>query len=100
MIFRYIMIGFIIMGILGFLYGDRVFLFQANLMIGWMYDFPAYEAYERIVQYYPSSPYKKEALKMMEILVKRNGDLRNYLEKRDSGGKKTAQNRAKQETFH
>ncbi|MBF0499428.1 MAG: hypothetical protein HQM09_04810 [Candidatus Riflebacteria bacterium] len=100
MFFRYIMVAFIILGIMGFLYGDRIFKFQADLMIGWMYDFPAYEAYERIIQYYPSSPYKQEALKMMEILTKRNADLRNYLNKRDSGSKKVMENRAKQDTFH
>lgn len=100
MFFRYVMVGFILLGIFGFFYGDRIFLFQAELMIGWQYDFPAYEAYERIIQYYPHSPYKSEAQKMMDILIKRNGDLRNYLEKRDKGSKKEAAQRAKQETFH
>ena len=100
MFFRYILIGFILLGIFGFFYGDRIFLFQAELMIGWQYDLPAYEAYERIIQYYPSSPFRGEAQKMMEVLIKRNADLRRYLEQRDKGSKKEAQKRAQAEAFH
>ena len=99
MFFKQILVAFLVLGIVGFLYGDRVFRFQANLMIGWMYDFPAYEAYERIVHYYPNSPYRTEALKMMEILTKRNRDLRLYLEKRDSGLRKSEKERSKQIEF-
>ncbi|OIP32245.1 hypothetical protein AUK22_00190 [bacterium CG2_30_54_10] len=99
MFFKQILVAFLVLGIVGFLYGDRVFRFQANLMIGWMYDFPAYEAYERIVHYYPNSPYRTEALKMMEILTKRNRDLRLYLEKRDSGLRKSEKERSKQMEF-
>jgi len=99
MFVKQILVAFLVLGIVGFLYGDRVFRFQANLMIGWMYDFPAYEAYERIVHYYPNSPYRTEALKMMEILTKRNRDLRLYLEKRDSGLRKSEKERSKQMEF-
>jgi len=99
MFFKQILVAFLVLGIVGFLYGDRVFRFQANLMIVWMYDFPAYEAYERIVHYYPNSPYRTEALKMMEILTKRNRDLRLYLEKRDSGLRKSEKERSKQMEF-
>ncbi|NLI75350.1 MAG: hypothetical protein GX442_02765 [Candidatus Riflebacteria bacterium] len=99
MFFKQILVLFVILGVLGFIYGDRLFMFQANLMISWQYDFPAYEAYERIVHYYPNSPHRQEALKMMEILVKRNGDLRRYLDKRDSGLKKSEKERAKQMEF-
>ncbi|RCK81578.1 MAG: hypothetical protein OZSIB_0712 [Candidatus Ozemobacter sibiricus] len=99
MFFKQILVLFIVLGVLGFIYGDRLFYFQANIMINWQYDFPAYEAYERIVHYYPKSPYRQEALKMMEILVKRNGDLRRYLDKRDSGLKKLEKERAKQMEF-
>ncbi|MBF0405955.1 MAG: hypothetical protein HQM10_01270 [Candidatus Riflebacteria bacterium] len=99
MFFKHIMVIFIVLGFLGFFYGDHVFKFQAELMINWQYDFPAYEAYERIVQYYPSSQYRKEALKMMEVLTKRNGDLRSYLEMRDKDVKNKAKKQAQAETF-
>lgn len=99
MFFKQILVLFVILGVLGFVYGDRLFMFQANLMISWQYDFPAYEAYERIVHYYPNSPHRQEALKMMEILIKRNGDLRRYLDKRDSGLKKSEKERSKQMEF-
>ena len=100
MFFKKLMIGFIILGIMGFIYGDRIFYFQANLMIQWMYDFPAYEAYDRIVRYYPSSPHKAEARKMMDILIKRNGDLRKYLATRDKDIRKIEEKRAQNENFH
>lgn len=99
MFFKHILIAFIIIGILGFIYGDEVFYFQANLMIGWQYDFPAFESFERIVQYYPNSKHKSEALKMMDILLKRNGDLRAYIAKRDKGLKKIQEKQAEQEGF-
>jgi len=99
MFFKHILVAFIIMGILGFLYGDRVFLFQAQLMEGWMYDFPAYEAYERIVHYYPNSPFRQEAYKRMEQLIKRNRDLQRYLETRDKSVRQLEKDRAKQESF-
>ncbi|MBF0543517.1 MAG: hypothetical protein HQM08_03745 [Candidatus Riflebacteria bacterium] len=99
MFFKHILIGFIILGIFGYFYGDRVFKFQAEMMINWQYDFPAYEAYERIIQYYPSSPFREEALKMMEVLTKRNGDLKRYLDMRDKDVKATAKKRAQAETF-
>ncbi len=100
MFFKHILIGFIILGILGFLYGDHVLHFQANLMIGWMYDFPAYEAYERIVRYYPNSPFKAEAKKMMDILIKRNRDLAKYLETRDKETRALEKKRSQNESFH
>ncbi|HEY9069002.1 MAG TPA: hypothetical protein VIV61_02035 [Candidatus Ozemobacteraceae bacterium] len=99
MFFKQILIIFLILGLLGYVYGDRLFYFQANLMINWQYDFPAYEAFERIVRYYPGSKYRAEAYKMMDILIKRNGDLRNYLNQRDSEIRKLEKQRAKQESF-
>lgn len=100
MFFKHILVAFIILGVLGFLYGDRVFYFQARLMINWQYDFPAYEAFERIVQYYPKSPYRDEAYKMMDILQKRNHDLRKYLESRDFKLKKLQEERSRKEAYH
>ncbi|HOT26857.1 MAG TPA: hypothetical protein PLU72_01635 [Candidatus Ozemobacteraceae bacterium] len=99
MFFKHIFVILVILGILGYVYGDRVFYFQANLMISWQYDFPAYEAFERIVRYYPNSKHRQEAYKMMDILVKRNGDLRTYLNKRDEEVRKLEKKRAVQESF-
>jgi outer membrane protein assembly factor BamD (BamD/ComL family) len=99
MFFKHILVLFIIIGVLGFLYGDRVFYFQANLMMNWQYDFPAYEAFERIVHYYPNSPYRTEAYKMMDLLPKRNGDLARYLANRQSDLKKRQDEQSKREAF-
>lgn len=99
MFFRQLLVVFIVLGILGFIYGDRVFYFQAHFMMNISYDFPAYEAYEKILRYYPGSPYRKEALKMMEVLVKRNYDLRSYVEKKDKEIKQLEADRAKKEKF-
>ena len=100
MFFKHILIGFIILGIIGFIYGDRIFYYQANLMIGWQYDLPAYEAYERIVHYYPKSPHREEAVKMMERIEARNGDVRAYLAKRDSGLRERQKERARRRAYH
>jgi hypothetical protein len=99
MFFKHILIGFIILGIVGFMYGDRVFYFQAHFMMNMQYDFPAYEAYERIVRYYPKSPHRMEALKMMDNLMKRNGDLKRYIEGKDTEIKKLEKERSKREDF-
>ena len=100
MFFKHIVIFFVVLGILGFIYGDRIFYFQARLMMSWQYDFPAYEAFERIIHYYPQSPHRAEAKKMLEILPKRNSDLRNYLKKRDSQTQKMLEDQARKEAYH
>lgn len=100
MFFKHIMVLFIILGILGYVYGDRIFYFQATMMLNWQYDFPAYEAFERIIHYYPNSPHKVEAQKWMEILPKRNSELRNYLQSRDSELRKREKDRSSRESFH
>lgn len=99
MFFRQILVLFIILGILGYMYGDRIFYFQAHFMMNIQYDFPAYEAYERIVRYYPQSPHRMEALKMMDILKNRNWELKSYIETKDKDIKKLEKERAKKEEF-
>jgi outer membrane protein assembly factor BamD (BamD/ComL family) len=94
------MIIFIVIGILGYLFGDYIFYFQGNLMMRWQYPMPAYEAYERIVQYYPDSKYIKEARKLMKSLRERSGDLNKYLEQKEKKIKKIQEERQKKQSFH
>lgn len=100
MFFKQILIGFIILGIFGYFFGDHIFYFQGNLMMRWQYPMPAYEAYERIVHYYPDSQYAKEARKLMLALRERSGDLNKYLEKKEKSIKKIQEDRQKKQSFH
>lgn len=100
MYFKKIAFIFAILGVLGYIYGDRIFYFQANMMMRWQYPMPAYEAYERIVRNYPDSPHIKEARMMMEQLVERSPELKKYLNKKYKGSKKREAERAKQRSFH
>ncbi len=99
MFFRHILVAFVILGVLGYFYGDHIFRFQAHFMMNIMYDFPAYDAYEKIIRYYPNSPYRIEAQKMMEALTARNWELRAYVEKRTKEISKIEKERAKKEKF-
>ena len=100
MFFKHILIGFMILGVLGYLFGDHVFYYQGNLMMRWQYPMPAYEAYERIVRYYPDSRYAKEARSMMTALRERSSDLNRYLEKKEKEIKKIQDDRQKKQSFH
>lgn len=100
MFFKHIVIGFIILGILGYMFGDHVFYFQGNLMMRWQYPLPAYEAYERIVRYYPNSGYVTEARVMMKALRERSRDLNKYIEQKESELKKLQDERQKKQSFH
>ncbi len=100
MFFKQLVIGFMILGILGYVFGDHVFYYQANLMMRWQYSMPAYEAYERIVRYYPDSKYAKEARLMMTALRERSSDLNKYLEKKEKEIKKIQDDRQKKQSFH
>ncbi|GAB4283244.1 MAG: hypothetical protein Kow0029_29260 [Candidatus Rifleibacteriota bacterium] len=100
MFFKQILIGFIILGILGYFFGDHIFYFQGNLMMRWQYPLPAYEAYERIIHYYPDSKYCKEARKLMKALRTRNADLNKYLDKKEQEIKKLQEERQKKQSFH
>jgi hypothetical protein len=99
MFFKHILILFIILGILGFMYGDKIFYFQAHFMMNISYDFPAYEAYEKIVRYYPGSPHRAEALKMMDVLKARNYELRSYIADKDKEIRKIEKDRAAKEEY-
>lgn len=100
MFFKYLMIAAIAVCVLGFLYGDHIFKFQADLMMNWMYGVPAYEAYERIVLYYPKSKFRTEAEKMMQALYKNNTDVRLYINERDKGTRGKEKDRRDKERFH
>ena len=100
MFFKHIVIGFIILGIFGYLFGDHVFYFQGNLMMRWQYPLPAYEAYERIVRYYPDSKYSAEAKLMMKSLRERSRDLNRYIEHKEKDLKKIQEERQKKQSFH
>lgn len=100
MFFKHILVFMVILGVLGYIYGDRLFYFQANLMLSWQYDLPAYEAFERIIHYYPHSPHRAEAHKWLEILPKRNHELRSYLQAKDSELRKRELERSSREAFH
>ncbi len=100
MFFKQVMIGFIILGICGYLFGDHLFWFQGNLMMRWQYPLPAYEAYERIVHYYPDSQFVVPARKLMEQLRKRSGDLDKYLGQKEKEIKKIQAERERKQSFH
>ena len=100
MFFKQILVGFIILGILGYFFGDHVFWFQGNLMMRWQYPLPAYEAYERIIQYYPDSYYAKDARKLMKALRERSSDLNKILNKKEQEIKRIQEERAKKQSFH
>lgn len=100
MFFKHILVGFMILGVLGFFFGDHLFYYQGNLMMRWQYSMPAYEAYERIIRYYPDSSYTKEARQMMKALRERSGDLNRYLEKKEKEIIKIQEERQKKQSFH
>ena len=100
MFFRYLLIGMILLSLVGWMYGDHLFKMQADLMLGWMYSIPAYEAYERIVLYYPKSEFREEAEKMMKTLYDKNADVRNYINDRDKGAQKLEKIRQDKEKYH
>lgn len=100
MFFKHILVGFMLLGILGYMFGDHVFYYQGNLMMQWQYPMPAYEAYERIIRYYPDSKYNKDARAMMKALRERNAELNRFLEKKEKELKKIQEDRQKKQSFH
>jgi hypothetical protein len=97
--FKQICIVIVILGILGYIYGDYVFYRQAHYMLESQYPIPAYEAFERLIKYYPKSKYVKEARMQMERLRKSNSDLNKLLEKNEAEFIKTQKEREKKESF-
>lgn len=100
MFFKHVMIGFLILGVLGWMFGDHIFYFQGNLMMRWQYSMPAYEAYERIVRHYPNSRYIKEARQLMTVLRERSSALNKTLERKEKELRKIQEDRQKKESFH
>lgn len=95
MFFRQILVIFILLGILGYIFGDYILYFQAIFMLKIDYEIPAYEAFEKIILYYPNSKYRKEALQKMEQLAKRNPQIQRILEKRKTQTKEVEAKRSK-----
>ncbi len=100
MFFKQILIGFMILGVLGYMFGDHLFYYQGNMMMRWQYSMPAYEAYERIIRYYPDSKYTKEARQLMKSLRERSRDLNTFLEKKEKELKKIQEDRQKKQSYH
>ena len=99
MFFKQICIVFIILGILGYMFGDYIFYEQGHYMIRHQYPIPAYEAFERLVKYYPNSKFAKEARMQMDKLRSRNGELNKILEKNEAEFTKIQKEREKTESF-
>ena len=99
MFFKQICIAFLVLAILGYIYGDYIFYKQAHFMLAQQYPIPAYEAFERIVKYYPKSKYVKEARQQMDILRSHNEELNKMLSKNESDYMKTQKQREKVESF-
>ena len=99
MFFKQILILFIVLGIMGYMFGDYIFYEQGHYMMKHQYPIPAYEAFERLIKYYPKSKFAKEARTHMENLRARNGDLNRLLEKNEAEFTKTQKEREKTESF-
>ena len=99
MFFKQLCIVFVVLGILGYIFGDYVFLQQAHFMLNQQYPIPAYEAYERLIKYYPNSKYVKEAREQMDKLRKNNSELNQILTKNEANYQKQQKAREKTESF-
>lgn len=99
MFFKQITIVFIALCILGYIYGDYIFYQQAHYMLSQQYNIPAYDAFARIVKYYPQSRYVKEAREQMERLRKTSRDLDQHLMKNEAKYREIQKERQKTESF-
>ncbi len=99
MFFKQLCIGILVLAILGYIYGDYIFYKQAHFMLDQQYPIPAYEAFERIIKYYPKSKYVKEARMQMEKLRKSSGDLDKMLSKNEAEMTKIQKQKEKTESF-
>lgn len=99
MFFKQICIIFVILGILGYIYGDWIFYRQACYMLNMQYTIPAYEACERIIKYYPKSRYCKFARETMDTLRKTSRDLQSQLAKNEEKYRKEQKIREEKESY-
>lgn len=100
MFFKQICIGILLLAVWGFFYGDYIFYKQAEFMLWQDYKMPAYEAYERIVKYYPKSKYVKFARQKMAEIRKSSDFVSTELEKKENEYRKIQLEREKKESFH
>lgn len=99
MFFKQVCILFLILALFGYIYGDWVFYKQAHYMLNQQYYIPAYEAFERLIRYYPKSKYVKEAREQMQNLRKHNIELDQLLKKNEDELMKLQKEREKTESF-
>jgi hypothetical protein len=99
MFMKHVMVFFILLAILGYFYADHIFFWQGDFMQRMQYDIAAYDAYERVIKYYPSSKFAKEAREKMATLRGRGGDLHKSLQKKEAVLKKEQEKREKTESF-
>ena len=99
MFFKQLCILILVLAILGYVFGDYIFYKQAQFMMSQQYPIPAYEAYERIIKYYPQSKYVKEARIQMEKLRSSNSDLNKMLSKNEAEMTKIQKQKEKTESF-
>ena len=99
MFLKQITVFFILLCILGYIFGDYVLYQQAHYMLNQQYTIPAYEAFERIVKHYPKSRYAKEAREQMEKLRASSRDLSQKLAKDEAEYRKIQEKRQKTESF-
>ncbi|NLM17243.1 MAG: hypothetical protein GX221_05955 [Candidatus Riflebacteria bacterium] len=97
---RTAVIVFAIVAILGFVYADRVFYFQAGMMRRFGYVIAEYEALERLVRYFPESPLSYKALNRMENLMATSGDVRAFVEKGSAKNAPAIKKRADLDSYH
>lgn len=99
MFMKHVMVFFILLGIIGYFFADHIFYWQGDFMVRMQYDTAAYEAYERIVKYYPESKFVEDSRKKMAILRAKGGDLNKALSRKEQELKKEQEARQKTESF-
>ncbi len=96
---KHVMVFFILLGILGYIFADHIFFWQGDFMVRMQYDMAAYDAYERVVKYYPSSKFASQARENMAKLRAKSGDLSRTLQRKEVDLKKEQEIREKKESF-
>jgi outer membrane protein assembly factor BamD (BamD/ComL family) len=99
MFMKHVMVFFIFLAILGYFYADHIFFWQGDFMVRMQYDIAAYDAYERVVKYYPNSKFARQARENMTKLRGKSGDLSKSLQKKEVELKKEQEKREKTESF-
>ena len=75
---KYIVGLFLIIGCIGYFFGDRIAYLQANVMVECQFYASAYKFCGKIVRHYPQSPYLEKAKALREKLKKDDPDTAVY----------------------